>query len=379
MTFQLTADFRKEFLRGPVIEGQLSLPTREFSVTVLFGPSGCGKTTWLRCLAGLERPSAGRIQFESEVWFDAQQRRQVTPQARQVGYLFQNLALFPHLTVAQNIAFTDPRSGLAQNRDRWGAYLQRFELEGLESRYPHQLSGGQQQRVALARTLFSRPRLLLLDEPLSALDVGMRDQVRHELRHILAEFAIPVVLVTHDRTEAIALGDQMVVISGGRVLQQGTVPEVFARPANAETARIVGMETILAGEIQGIENGLALVRVGARQLLAVAPDPVEREVHVCIKGEDVMLLRGGTNQLSVRNHLPARVCWLSPEGALVRVGLDCGFDLTALITRAACEELQVQPGAELTALVKAPAVHLLPRHRHALPHDEEESGKAGQA
>lgn len=363
MTHHLTADFRKEFPRGPVIEGQLTLPTREFSVTVLFGPSGCGKTTWLRCLAGLERPTAGHIQFESETWFDARQRHQVTPQARQIGYLFQNLALFPHLTVAQNIAFTDPERSLGQHDHAWHQYLQRFELDGLESRYPHQLSGGQQQRVALARTLYSRPRLLLLDEPLSALDIGMRDQVRHQLRQILTEFAIPVVLVTHDRTEAIALGDRMVVISGGRVLQQGTVPEIFARPANAETARIVGMETILAGEIQGVENGLAVVRVGDRQLLAVAPESLEREVHVCIKGEDVMLLRGGTQQLSVRNHLPARVCWLSPEGALIRVGLDCGFDLTALITRAACEELQVQPGAELTALVKAPAVHLLPRHR----------------
>jgi molybdate transport system ATP-binding protein len=233
-------------------------------------------------------------------------------------------------------------------------------LTGLAERYPHQISGGQQQRVALARAVARRPRLLLLDEPLSALDSALRDEMRTQLRRHLGDFGIPVVLVTHDRTEAIALADQIVVMESGRVRQSGSVHDVFTHPADLNVARIIGIETVQPGEIVGVEEGLASVSVAGVRLVAVAPAENCRNVHVCIRGEDVTLQRQRPGETSARNHLHAVIKWLTPEGALVRIGLDCGFELTALVTRPACAELDLKVGEQVTALIKAPAIHLMP-------------------
>ncbi|MBL9122592.1 MAG: TOBE domain-containing protein, partial [Planctomycetaceae bacterium] len=178
---------------------------------------------------------------------------------------------------------------------------------------------------------------------------------------ILSEFAIPVVLVTHDRVEAMALSDQLVVMDAGRVLQAGPVEEVFSRPRDAGVARLVGVETVVTGEVVAVDDdGLARVRIGERTLTAVAPRESARKVHVCIRGEEVTLQRGRHADLSVRNQLPAVVSWISPEGPLVRIGLDCGFELTALVTRDACRQLQLAAGEQVTAAIKAPAIQLLP-------------------
>jgi len=359
MITELVADFEKRYPSGATVRGELCQPLGSFSVTVLFGPSGCGKTTLLRSLAGLERPESGSIRFGDETWFDADARIHRSPQERDVGLLFQDYALFPHLTVAENIGY-----GLrAANRDERatavGEMLDRFQLAGLANRRPQYISGGEQQRVALARVLARRPRLLLLDEPLSALDAGLRQSLRGKLRRQLADFAIPVVVVTHDSTEAIALGDRLVVMQAGRVLEQGSVAEVFTRPRDLEVARIVGMETVLAGEIIHVKDGLAEVRVGKATLVAVPPEETCRTVHVCIKGEDVVLRRGASEDTSVRNQLAAVVEWLTPEGPLVRVGLRSGFKLSALVTRPASEELGLQVGEQVTACIKATAIHLI--------------------
>jgi molybdate transport system ATP-binding protein len=356
MTAGLDVQLEKRFPGGPTIAAAWEQPVEAYSATVLFGPSGCGKTTALRCLAGLERPEAGRIRFGSETWFDGGQRIHLPPQRRGVGFLFQDYALFPHLTVSGNVAYPLTRT----ERQRVPELLEAFDLTGLENRFPNQISGGQQQRVALARALARRPRLLLLDEPLSALDTPTRDELRPALRQMLAGFGVPVVVVTHDRTEAITLADQLVVMDRGRVLQRGPVDEVFSRPADLHVARIVGTETVQPGTIVAIEDGLATVQVGSARLLAVAPEPPGKEVFVCIRGEDVALqLAGGDG--SPRNRLAAAVESLTPEGPLVRVGLDCGFRLVALVTRPACTDLGLKIGDHLTAVVKAPAVHLIPR------------------
>jgi len=243
MTRFLEAEFERRFERGPTIQAALRQSVAEFSVTALVGPSGCGKTTILRCLAGLDAPWQGRISFGDEAWFDASRRINRRPQVRAIGYLFQEYALFPHLTVSENIAF-GLRSGRGASRaaiaDRVRALLDMLQLTGLAARYPHQLSGGQQQRVALARTVAPRPRLLLLDEPLSALDAPTRAELRDELRRVLTEWAIPTILVTHDAAEVTALADHVVVLCDGRIRQQGLVPEVFQNPADAEVARIIG-------------------------------------------------------------------------------------------------------------------------------------------
>jgi len=240
MTPLLTADFERRFARGPTIQAALRRPVDSFSVTALIGPSGCGKTTVLRCLAGLDRPSSGKISFGDEVWNDGASGTNLPPQRRGIGYLVQEYALFPHLTVAGNIAFGLAQADRAQVQQRVAELLSLLQLDGLDARYPHELSGGQQQRVALARTVAPRPRLLFLDEPLSALDAPTRAELRQMLRRLLAEWQIPAIVVTHDPVEVAALADEVVVMSAGRVRQSGPVAEVLNNPVDADVARIVG-------------------------------------------------------------------------------------------------------------------------------------------
>lgn len=361
MSQELTAEFEKRFPRGAVIRGDLRLPADRFHVTVLFGPSGCGKTTVLRALAGLERPDRGRIEFRGEAWFDAGRRTCLSPQQRDVGFLFQDFALFPHLTVEQNVAYGLHHLPAPERRGLVAEILDRFQIRALERRHPHQISGGQQQRVALARALVRRPRLLLLDEPLSALDAALREELRTQLRRWLSDFDVPVIVVTHDRTEAMALADQIVVMDAGQMRQHGSVPEVFSRPCDLTVARIVGTETVVAGEVVSVADGLAKVDVAGVLLTAVAPPSEVRRVHVCIKAEEVLLLRQPHPDMSVRNQFPAVVQWLTHEGPLVRVGLRGGFELSALVTRPACAELQLREGERVFAAIKAPSLHLIPR------------------
>ena len=205
------------------------------------------------------------------------------------------------------------------------------------------------------------PKLLLLDEPLSALDAPTRQRLRAELRHWLGQLGIPTLLVTHDRTEALTLGSQIVVLNHGRIEQSGPVNEVFNRPANLSVAQIVGMETVVPGRILEIAEGMATVAVGDVKLLALADDlpPETATVQVCIRAEDVVLTKDAGIASSVRNRIAATVESVHIEVPLARVELHCGFPLKALITRKALEELNLQPGTRITAWVKAPHVHLI--------------------
>jgi molybdate transport system ATP-binding protein len=358
MSAELVARFVKRFPGGVAIAADLCRPADRFSVTVLFGPSGCGKTTTLRCLAGLEEPEAGRIIFGTALWFDAGAKVFLRPQQRDIGYLFQEYALFPHLSVVQNVGY-GLGGARAERQRRLADILETFGLSGLEGRYPHQLSGGQQQRVALARVLVRRPRLLLLDEPLAALDAPTRAQLRPELRRLLASFGIPVVLVTHDRAEAMALADHLVVLDQGQVCQQGPAPEVFSRPISATVAHIVGVETVQPGTVLRVQGGLATVRVGTANLVAPAAEGMPGEILVCVRGEEVVLQPEGVDAAGTPNRLGGLVRSLTPEGPLVRVGLDCGFPLVALLTRPACEQLGLHEGQQVTAQLNVSAVHLV--------------------
>ncbi len=310
-------------------------------------------------MAGLERPDAGHITFGEEVWFDAARGVSLAPQQRGVGFLFQQYALFPHLSVAANVSYGLPRRKSAETQSRVNEILARLKIAELASRYPAQLSGGQQQRVALARTVVCHPRLILLDEPLSALDAPVREQLRGELRRILLELARPAIMVTHDRVEALALADTVVVITDGQVRQAGPVHEVFSRPGSLPIAQVVGIETVEPGTIEHVDDGLATVAVVGQKLLALVRPGIGKQVFVCIRGEDVLLQKDSAASTSARNRLAARVTSRIDEGPMVRIGLDCGFSLTALVTRPACEELNLQPGDRVTALIKAPAIHLV--------------------
>jgi molybdate transport system ATP-binding protein len=361
MSPELVATFAKRFPGGPIISAHLQRPTEVFSVTVLFGPSGAGKTTVLRCLAGLERPEEGSIRFGDELWCEAARGIFLPPQRRGIGYLFQEYALFPHLNVASNIGYGLIGLSRAERRRRVADMLDLVQLTGLEARHPRHLSGGQRQRVALARALVTRPRLLLLDEPLSALDADIRERLRQELRRLLRELGTPVVLVTHDRVETLALGDHVVVMDRGTVCQSGPVHEVFSRPSDQAVARIVGIDTVEPGKVLHVAEGLATVAVGSVELVALAEELVGGDVYACIRAEDVILEKDAATHTSARNRLSGQIRALSREGPMVRLSLACGFPLTALITRQACDELALQEGERVTALIKAPAIHLVPR------------------
>ncbi len=225
------------------------------NLTVLFGFSGAGKSLTLRSLAGLLHPEHGSISIDEQVLFDSASGIDLPPQERRVGYVPQHYALFPHLTIVENILFALPRQAhwpgdrkiYSPHKARLHELLVALELEGLERRYPATLSGGQQQRVALARALMAEPRLLLLDEPFNALDVSVRERLRDTLRQFQRHFAVPIVLVTHDHTEVQQLADQVVVLQQGQVAQVGSVQEIFLSPATPTVARLVAQDNLFSG------------------------------------------------------------------------------------------------------------------------------------
>jgi molybdate transport system ATP-binding protein len=360
MAGRLVASFLRRHSPTVSVRADLELDAGDNRVMVLFGPSGSGKTTILRCLAGLDRPQEGFIRFGEQVWFDAAAGVNRSPQQRRLAYVSQDYGLFPHLTVDENIRFgmDAARPGA---RDRVETILQTVHLEGMSGRFPKQLSGGERQRVALARALARDPRLILLDEPLAALDLPLRDPMRQELRQFLRSIDVPSVVVTHDRVDALTLGDRMAVLSGGYIRQIGPVHEVFSRPVDLAVAASVGVETVVPGDIVDGGNGLLTVLAGASRILVAEPGITGRSVFVCIRAEDVILEASPRGDLSARNQLTGRVTAIQPEGAVLRVTVDCGFSLSALITKPAYDELRLAKDSPVTAVIKATAVHLIPR------------------
>ncbi|NOT96070.1 MAG: ABC transporter ATP-binding protein [Nitrospira sp.] len=346
--------------RAP-IQARLRYEVEASTVLILFGPSGSGKTTILRSVAGLEWPEDGRIQFLSRTWLDTKLGIRISPQDRQIGYMPQDYALFPNYSVAGNIAYGLGALASKDKEKRIAEVVELFQLQCLEAAKPRELSGGQQQRVALARAVAPRPQLLLLDEPLSALDAPTRLQLRGELRSLLKQLALPSIIVTHDWAEALTLGDVMAVMGEGQIHQVGKPHEVFSRPGDAEVARIVGVETVVQGQVIEQADGLSTVAVNGTRLKGLSSDAIGAAVYVCIRAEDVVLEPAGSGMTSARNHLKGVVCDIAPQGVMVQVTIDCGFPLTATITRGAVEDLVLAPGATVIAAIKAGAVHLVPR------------------
>jgi|HubBroStandDraft_1064217.scaffolds.fasta_scaffold100433_2 molybdate transport system ATP-binding protein len=361
---ELSVDVHKRHAGGPEIAAVLRLPLGAHSVTVLFGPSGAGKTTVLRLIAGLDRPDSGSIRCGDDLWYDGAAGVDIAPQRRRVGYLSQDYAVFPHLTVRGNVAY-GARGGAAHIVH---GLLASFEVSELAERYPRQLSGGQLQRVALARALAAQPRLLLLDEPLSALDDPTRLRMRGDLRQLLAGVQMPAIVVTHDRTEALALGDSVAIMIGGRLRQAGPVESVFDSPADADVAAAVGVETICPARVLSRSAGLVTVEIGHACLVAVDTAGASADVFACIRAESVTIERNApANPTSARNRLAARIISVTPEGPLARVALDCGFRLTAIVTRQSGEEMRLREGEHVTAVVKATSIGIVPRGAGTLP------------
>ena len=283
--------------------------TADGGVAALFGPSGAGKTLTLQCMAGLLRPDAGYIVVDGRVLFDAAAGMDVPPQARRVGYVFQGYALFPHLTVADNVGFGLRGRPQPARARRVAEVIERLGLAGLERRYPRELSGGQRQRVALGRALAIDPALLLLDEPLSALDAPLRQTLRNELRGVLGEWGTAAVVVTHDFTEAYRLGDRIVVYDGGRVVQSAPRAELLWQPASESVARIMGIPNVLHGTVVKATPDRIQLRWRGQSLEAVnSPTrsylpPPGAPIAFFIRPEYVRLIRKDRVVADPRHHM----------------------------------------------------------------------------
>ena len=340
---------------------------------VLFGPSGSGKTTALRAMAGLVHPVSGRVEIDGQPVYDGASGLWVPAHRRRVGYLTQQYHLFPHLNLSQNIAY-GLGAATGQNKmdkdQRVEQLVELFQLQGLQERFPWELSGGQQQRVALARAMATRPRLLLLDEPFAALDAGLRRSLRHELRASLASNPVPVVLVTHDREEALSLGDDVKVIDDGNVVAQGAPVEVLGQPGQAGVARLVGVENLFPMKVDARHPRDGTMRLSGENELQgftlEAPldtGPPESEstdrVTVGIRASDIILSLQEPIGSSARNRIHGIVSVVEPRPPGYLVELDCGASLLCQVTGASLEEMGIQPGQELWAVFKASSCFLV--------------------
>jgi iron(III) transport system ATP-binding protein len=261
-------------------------------IGVLIGPSGCGKTSLLRAVAGLERLNAGRVSIEGEVLSDAERRIRIAPERRRIGMVFQDYALFPHLTIEQNVAFGVAELPRAEREERVQQMLELVGLAHAARRAPHQLSGGQQQRVALARALAPRPRLLLLDEPFSSLDVDLRERLAQEVRVILKQSGTTALLVTHDQLEAFAVGDLIGVMNKGRLEQWGDAYSLYHRPASRFVAGFIGHGVFAPARIVRCEHGNCVqTPLGELHDVAGCPAPEAYpggECDVLLRADDIV-------------------------------------------------------------------------------------------
>jgi molybdate transport system ATP-binding protein len=320
----------------------------------LAGPSGAGKSSVLRIAAGLLRPRSGRVTCGERVWFDGDV--DLPPEARRCGYVFQDYALFPHLSAWQNVGYGLPRRG---RRERSLELLERLGLADRADARPRTLSGGERQRVALARALAPGPDVLLLDEPLSALDARTRAAAGRELAAVLHAAGVPTLLVTHDFQEAALLGDRVGVMDGGRIVQTGSASELAAEPASPFVADFTGA-VVLTGTASAGAGGLTRVALDGGGEVS-SPDAGEGPVAVTVFPWDIALAPpGAVDPGSARNHLEVAVVSVTAVGNRVRVGLTAPQPLTAELTGPAVERLHIQPGARLVASWKATATKLLP-------------------
>lgn len=323
----------------------------------LAGPSGAGKTTILRLLAGLDRPPRGRIAHGDEVWLDTTTRVWWPPERRRCGLVFQDYALFPHLSAWRNVAYGLRLRGASKRRAAAVALLERLGIAQLADAKPARLSGGERQRVALARALAVRPSVLLLDEPLSALDPRIRAAAATQLTDTLHELDVPVVLVTHAFDEAARLGDEVAVIDHGTIIQRGSASDLAATPATAFVADFAGA-VILTGTARSSAGQLTIVELDGGGV-AVTTDRGEGRVGLSVYPWEITLSGSAPSDESAQNQLHARITSVTTIGNRVRVGLAASQPLVAEVTGKAVDELRLASGHEVVASWKATATRLV--------------------
>jgi len=360
---------------SPILEGRslrvvyagqsiLDVPATEVcegEVLALIGPNGAGKSTLLRLLGLLEAPTAGEIFFHGQPV--GRSRRGLLALRRRFATVFQE-PLLCDATVEANVALglRMRRRPTHEIRAQVSAWLERLGIAHLAARQARTLSGGEAQRASLARAFALRPDILLLDEPFAALDPPTRDELVTALHGLLHQEALTTVFVTHDRNEALRLGDRIAVMMDGRIRQVGRPSEVFGRPTSEEVARFVGVETILPGRVAVERNGLLVVEVNGTRIEALGHLPPRQQVLVCLRPEDLTIRRKGESghPESARNHVEGVVEDVVPIGAQCRVRIDCGLSLVALVTKQSLDDLALAPGVAVVVSFKASAVHLIP-------------------
>ncbi len=324
----------------------------------LAGPSGAGKSTILRLLAGTARPDRGRISVGDEVWVDTGHGTWWPPERRRCGYVFQDYALFPHLSAWRNVAYGLRSAPLKRRREIAFALLERFGLTALADARPATLSGGERQRVALARALAPGPRVLLLDEPLSALDARTRASASRELSAILRSLELPVVLVTHDWGEAAQLGDEIAVIDRGAIVQRGSASVLAAAPASAFVADFAGA-VVLTGIARSADGELTIVDLDGGGV-ACTTDRGEGRVALSVYPWEITISASADPaEESAQNRVRARITSVTAVGNRVRLGLAAGQPLVAEVTGKAISDLRLDVGREVTATWKATATRLV--------------------
>ncbi len=358
---QLSVRIAKRLSKSFSLEAEFDAPA---GFAMLLGPSGAGKTTLLNCIAGLLRPDAGRIALGERVLFDSASRTNLPVQERKLGYLFQNLALFPHLTIAQNVKYGISHLPAEQRSERMTAMLESFRIAHLVDRKPSEISGGERQRAALARSLVTNPTMLLLDEPLLALDVVTKAKIVDDLRIWNAEHAIPIVYVTHSPQEAYALGERVVVLDAGRVVGRGMPNEVLAAPRHETIAQIVGFENVFDVTVKSVSEsqGTMLCQMdGSLTEIDVPLGHVEigERVRIAIRAGDIIAATERPQHLSARNNFAARIVSIRREGPRVILLIEAGVTFEVHVTPRACDELGLAEGSPVWLVIKSYSCHLV--------------------
>jgi molybdate transport system ATP-binding protein len=333
-------------------------------ITILFGASGAGKSTLLECVAGLARPDQGQITSSGDILFDSTSRINIPAPKRHVAYVFQTLALFPHLTAEKNVAYGLKDLSEKEKHERVEAILSAFRVEKLSNQKPGEISGGEKQRIALARSLVTDPRVLLLDEPLTGLDAELKAAIVDDLRAWNAAKGIPILYVTHSRDEVDALGERVIALDSGRVVSAGVPMEVLNAPRRKKLAQAAGFENLLNGTVLDLReaDGVMRLRLGESPCEIEVPlgyAAVGSGVQVAVRAGDILLATEPPHGLSARNVMEGRILSLEQRGTMVVARVDCGVTFIVHITPGAARALELSAGRRVWLVLKTHSCHLV--------------------
>jgi molybdate transport system ATP-binding protein len=361
----LRAAFQKRLAGGDEFVLEVNLEAAA-GFTIVFGASGAGKTTLLNCIAGLAKPDSGNVSIGEHVLFDAAKRVNVPIAQRRAGYVLQNLALFPHMTVAQNVMYGLTHLPHADRRQRTAAILSAFRIAHLAQRSAREISGGEGQRVALARTLVTDPEVLLLDEPLAALDSPTKSQIIEDLRTWNRTHQIPILYVTHSREEVFALGERVIVLDAGRISAQGTPHEVMSAPLQETVAQLAGFENVFDAVVEAVrpERGTMTCRISGDGGAVLLETPLVRghvgaRLRVGIRAGDILLAISPPVGLSARNVIAGHIRSLQRRDVIVWARVNCGIEMEVHLTLSARDSLQLVTGREVWLVIKTHSCHLM--------------------